>query len=111
MRQISYEELLLPLEPIGALKARCRGLFESAGVSFSEEDLDSEGLGPGQGAYVALPDGSQFVLQDHDAVDEILVLSQTQAVANRTALRRHLALAIGIADPASAWVPDDEHGH
>jgi hypothetical protein len=110
MRQLTFDELDLPLEPIGVTSERMRQPLEERGFTFSEAH-DDDGPGPRQWTLVGLDDGSQYFVEHHYAHPDnrfrFVVIGGQVGSATPAELCHRFAGALGVPRDEFSWVADD----
>jgi hypothetical protein len=106
VRQLSSDEVVPPLEPVGVVSSAVRAVVESRGVVFVEE-TEYGAPGPIQWAVVALDNGAQYLLQDHYRRPTPYVVISGQIGAEPPAvLCRWFASELGLSESDFSWIAE-----
>jgi hypothetical protein len=106
VRQLADEDVVPPIETIGTVRSHLRSLVEGEGIEFIEETTGTQ-PGPTQWAAVVLDDGSQFLLQHHNAHPESFVeLGAQMGPESPAELCYRFAGVLGLNDEDFEWIAD-----
>lgn len=104
MRQLTHEQVVPPLAPIGSLRPVVRTLLEDRGISFVEE-TEYDRPGPTRWAVVELGSGAQFLIQHHYKNDiGVVVISGQVGTATPAELCHQFASALELSDDDFTWI-------